>query len=414
MAPLPIQVRGEVPHPTGIPHRVSPPTQPHKSKAFSVKGHGSFCLINDSDAFETVIPHSYLSKSERTCKYIKPSHLDPNTSPASKQAFIHLSYSHTIHLQPPPLNTNPHYQVHCLNNMSSIKNVAVVGASGALGKPVLSALVNSDLFDITVLRRIGSSSTFPSHIKTVDVDYNSVEALTSALKGQDAVVSTVGTMQVAAQTLIIDAAVAAGVQRFIPSEFGSNLDVPKTRALPVFKYKVEVQDYLKEKAKAGKISYTLVYNSGFLDWGIENDFILSTKEPRPLIEDGNNVFSSTTLASVADAVVGVLKHPEETKNRPVYIEDIKVTQNKLVELARKASPQIKLDLNHVKLDDLTQKADERLAQGLLDRDTFVPYLYRAIMDPECGGNFTKTDNELLGIKGRTEDDIIEIFKKHLN
>lgn len=299
--------------------------------------------------------------------------------------------------------------------MSALKNIAIFGASGALGKPILNGLINAGFFNVTIFRRLDSSSTFPSNIKVVDVDYNSVEALTSALKGQDAVVCTVGSLQVAAQRPIIDAAIAAGVQRFIPSDFGSDLGNPKARALPVYLHKVQIEDYLKENAKAGKISYTTVYNAAFLDWGIEQGFLLNTKGDQTLIiNDGNLKFSSTSLASVADSVVGILQHPEETKNRPVRIEDIKITQNKLLELAQKASPEKKFNLHHVQLDDLTQKADERLAQGLMDMETFAPYLYRAVLDPECGGNFDKTDNELLGIKGRTEEDVVEIFKRHFN
>ena len=297
--------------------------------------------------------------------------------------------------------------------MSTIKNVAIAGASGAVGEPVLNALVSSNLFNVTILRRSGSSSTFPANIKTVEVDYNSVDALASALKGQDAVVSTVGSLQIPAQRTIIDAAIAAGVKRFIPSSFGSNLDSPKARALPVFKYKVETQEYLKEKAKAGEITYTEVYNAAFLDWGVYHEFLLSAKGGQPIIGDGNTTFSATTLASVADAVVGILKHPEETENRPVYIEDIKITQNKLKECAEKASGK-KLELGSVNLDTLTQKADERLAQGLVDMETFVPYLYRAVFDPEFGGNYEKTDNELLGIKGCTEEDVVEMYRKHLS
>lgn len=299
--------------------------------------------------------------------------------------------------------------------MSIIKNVAIVGASGAVGKPALAALVASGLFNVTILRRQGSSSTYPSNVKQVDVDYESVASLTAALKGQDALVSTVGTLQIDSQRTVIDAAIAAGVKRIIPSEFGSNLDVPKTRALPVFQAKVAIQDYLKEKAKAGEITYTFVYNAGFLDWGIQQDFLLNTKGGKVMIiEDGNLTFSSTTLASVADSIVGILKHPEETKNRPVYIEDIKVSQNKFVEYAQKAQPGKTFDFQYVKLDDLTKKADERLAQGLYDMETFAPYLFRAVMDPECGGAFEKTDNELLGVKGVTEDDVVEIYRKHLN
>ena len=58
-----------------------------------------------------------------------------------------------------------------------------------------------------------------------------------------------------------------------------------------------------------------------------------------------------------------------------------------------------------------KKADERLAQGLYDMETFFPYLIKAVMDPEYGSNFEKTDNELLGIKGKSEAELEEIVRK---
>lgn len=298
--------------------------------------------------------------------------------------------------------------------MSPIKNVALAGASGSLGSVVLKHLQASGDFNITILRRHGSQSTFAPSLKTIDVDYNSIEELTAALQGQDAVVATLTTMQVAGQRPLIEASVAAGVKRFIPSDFGSDLDNPTMRALPVYADKVAIQELLKQKAKAHELSYTLVYNSAFLDWGLQQDFLLKISDYKPVIYDGGDItISTTTVASVADAVVGILHHPDETANRAVYVEDIKVTQNKLLELAKKVAPEKPWAPEPGSIDKIVAKADERLKQGLFDVETFVPYLYRALFGKNSGANFEKTDNELLGIKGATEDDIVEILKTYI-
>ncbi|KAK7425153.1 hypothetical protein QQX98_000067 [Neonectria punicea] len=295
--------------------------------------------------------------------------------------------------------------------MSAIKNVVIAGASGALGSVVFKKFVESGKFNIRVLKRAGSASSFPEGTDVVEVDYSSLESLKSAIKGQDAVISTLTTLAIDSQLAFIDAAVAAGVQRFIPSEFGSNLDVPSVRSLPVFTQKVKIQDVLIEKSKSTPLSYSFIYNSAFLDWGLEHNFILDHSQSKPIIIDGGDVeFSTTTLSTVADALVGVVSHPEETKNRVVYIHDLITTQNKLLELAKKVAPERPWAPIPVALDDLTAKADERLAKGLYDMETFAPYLFRAIFDPKNGGKFEKTDNELLGLKGKTEDDIVELLK----
>lgn len=97
------------------------------------------------------------------------------------------------------------------------------------------------------MTRAGSRTKLPSSVKSIDVDFSSLDSLKAALKGQDAVVSTLGAFAAAQQTSLIDAAIAAGVKRFIPSEFGSDTTHPKVSALPVYRDKVAAQQYLKEK-----------------------------------------------------------------------------------------------------------------------------------------------------------------------
>ncbi|EEU34304.1 uncharacterized protein NECHADRAFT_50491 [Fusarium vanettenii 77-13-4] len=294
--------------------------------------------------------------------------------------------------------------------MSAIKTVAIAGASGDLGSHVFKKFVASD-FTIRVLKRAGSESTFPEGTDVVEVDYASVESLTAALKGQDAVVSTLTTLAAGAQDTLIEAALAAGVKRFIPSEFGSNLDIPSVRALPLFSSKVAIQEKLKALAKEDKITYTFVYNSVFLDWGLAHNFFIDfSKSEATLIDGGNAEFSTTTLSSVADAVVGVVSHPEETKNRVVYIQDTVLTQKKVLELAKKANPNKTWTVKEAVLDDLINTANERLAKGLLDWETFGAYLYRAIYDPTSVPKFPKLDNELLGLKGKTDEEVYELIK----
>lgn len=294
----------------------------------------------------------------------------------------------------------------------TIKNVTIAGASGSLGAKIFQKFIQSPEFNVRVLKRAGSSSSFPAGTDVVEVDYHSLESLTAALKGQDFLVSTLGSSALEDQLILVDAAEAAGVQRFLPSEFGSDLDVPSVRALPVFAGKVKVQDALIAKAQANpSFTYTFVYNAAFLDWGIEFGFLLQFGKKNPLIvDDGNTEFSATTLQTVADAIVGIAKHPEETKNRVVRVQDLVISQNKILALAGQAAPTRKWEPEYAKLDDLTSKADERFAKGLYDHETFVPYLLRAVVGPTSRSKFEKTDNELLGLKGKTDEDLLAIIK----
>lgn len=266
---------------------------------------------------------------------------------------------------------------------------------------------------MTVLSRIGSKATFPSSVKVVPVDYSSVESLTTALKGQDAVVSTVGTEGLLGQSLLFDAAVAAGVKRFLPSEFGSDLSNLKTAGLPVFGYKIATRKHIEEKIKAGgNITYTYVVNAPFLDWGIEVGFLLEWKEGKPRIFDGGDrLFSTTTLPSVGLATAGVLSHYEETKNRPVRVHDIATTQNQLLEIAKKIAPEKKWAPVPISTTNIHEAANAALAKG--DRSRMYDYVLVGMVVEGYGGLFEEVENKLLGVPGKTEADIEAIFKKVL-
>ena len=149
-----------------------------------------------------------------------------------------------------------------------------------------------------------------------------------------------------------------------------------------------------------------------MDWGIEHEFIFNWKDGKPRIYDGGDVpFSTTTVGSVGVAVVGVLSHPEETKNRNVYIQDVTITQNQLLAIAQKAAPEKKFEPVHLKATEVEKSSYDALANGDYSPGVFVGFLLASIFGKGFGQPFEKNDNELLGVPGKTEEDILAIFKK---
>lgn len=73
---------------------------------------------------------------------------------------------------------------------------------------------------------------------------------------------------------IIDAAVTAGVKRFIPSEFSGNMENKENiTIISIFADRVAVGEYLKEKAASNPdFSYSIVSNGPFYDW-VSVDFL---------------------------------------------------------------------------------------------------------------------------------------------
>lgn len=156
---------------------------------------------------------------------------------------------------------------------------------------------------------------------------------------------------------------------------------------------------LEDKAAAGSLSYTLVVTGPFLDWGVQVGFILDAKNKKATLYDGGERrFSATTLSDIGKAVVGVLRNPEETKNRAVYVQSAAPSVKVLAEAGKKASgkPEEWTE-SVVKVDDLLAAAHAELKEKP-NPGVFVKFIQVAIFGDGYGSHFDKLDNDLLGIK----------------
>ncbi|KAI0392737.1 NAD(P)-binding protein [Xylariaceae sp. FL0594] len=295
--------------------------------------------------------------------------------------------------------------------MSTIKNVVLVGATGNLGPAILDGLLNAG-FKVTVFTRSESSTqhTFPESVAVKPVDYSSVDSLASTLQGQDALVSTLGPPGLQNQLNLIEAAAKAGVRRFIPSEFGSDTLHPRTSKLPVFADKVVVRQALeKEAAKGtGYLTYTAIITGPFLDWGLKVGFLADAKgKSVTLYDGGERLFSTTTLATIGKAVAAVLRKPEETANRALYVQDTALTARQLKAIAEKVTGGQSWAAKEVSVeDDLLAPAWAELKKEKPDAGKFVvPFILTSIFGEDYGSHFQKLDNELLGLRELTPEEV---------
>jgi hypothetical protein len=260
-------------------------------------------------------------------------------------------------------------------------------------------------FDVTVLTRQGNNKTFDSRAHVAEVDYESLDSLKAALSGQDVVVNTlnVGGVPESTHLRLIDAAVATGVKRFIPSEYGCDTTHPLIAKLPAFGDKVSVQAYLKNVAQKTGLSYSALMTGPFLDWGIENGFLLNLSGPAILYDGGDRRFSTTTLSGIGKGVVGIINNLEATKNSPVYISEARVTQNELLELSGKS-----LETKVVHTTDLEQEAYAELAKPNPDPALFVmKFILRGVFGEGHGSLFDseKLSNDLFGLKTLSKEEL---------
>ncbi|KAK1690553.1 hypothetical protein BDP55DRAFT_353709 [Colletotrichum godetiae] len=295
-----------------------------------------------------------------------------------------------------------------------IKTVALAGASGNLGLRILESLLDAG-FDVTVLiRRESTSIDYPVKARVVEVDYDSSDSLRDALKSIDAVVSAVGKQNgLQSQYKLIDAAIVTGVKRFIPSEFGADLQNSRIRVFPTYWTKVEIENYLEKKVQDTELTYTYVYNSVLFDEGLSlGAFANFSTRTVNIFDGGDTIFSATRIKTVAQAVVAILNKYESTKNQAVRIRDLAMTPNQLLDTLKA------LDQDHawkpiaVNTESLVMDAEDELSSGKFSPKAFAAFAMRATFAPEYAQDYSR-NNELLGITHMTKEEIQGVLAARL-
>ncbi|KAK5053761.1 hypothetical protein LTR84_001722 [Exophiala bonariae] len=245
----------------------------------------------------------------------------------------------------------------------NIKKVILIGGTGTIGSIILNGVLKSP-FEISILSRASSKASFPASVPVLKADFDSEDELVRAFQGQDAVVSAVGGAGFSQQKAFINAAIKAGVKRFLPSEFSTNTRSEAARNLvSLFEAKQEILNHLKEK-ESSSFSWTALATGPLLDWGIKSGFLgfdLANKKAK-LWDGGEIVYSATNEDDVAKAVVSILQHPVETANKYLYVETIAVSHRDILKSLKAATSQ-KWEVENVKTEDLVKMGKQLVAGG---------------------------------------------------
>lgn len=262
---------------------------------------------------------------------------------------------------------------------------------------------------MTVLTRKGSKHIFPVGVTVKRVDYSSVPELVEALRGQDALINTSNIIESIPQINLIDAAVAAGVYRYLPSEYGLNTNKPDIGELPIFKAASEGLKHMRKMcaASGGATTYTDIHNGGLLDWGFETGFtgILLREHVITLYDEGSNEIAYTTREWLGKAVVRVLTYPEETANRPVYIANTYASQKKLFDLSQEVVGDEGWTVNRQNTDEMFAESMAKLKSGDIGMESLLDFIHVADNNPKYETRWEKDDNELLRIPRFSDEDI---------
>lgn len=148
------------------------------------------------------------------------------------------------------------------------KTVVLAGATGHLGSLIAKFLVQQNC-QVRALVRVGTAKNRTEYLRIigvqlVEVDFNSATDLKNACLGASCVVSALSGLRpviVDAQTLLLNAAIAAGVPRFIPSDYA--IDFTK---LPIGTNRnLDVRKEFKIRLDQAPIQVTSILNGAFTD-----------------------------------------------------------------------------------------------------------------------------------------------------
>ncbi|KAI9663108.1 MAG: hypothetical protein M1821_008156 [Bathelium mastoideum] len=297
----------------------------------------------------------------------------------------------------------------------AIEKVIVIGGGGNTGPYIVEALQTAG-FEVAILSRTSSETIFPEKITVHKTDYD-MTSLVKIFQGYDAVVSVVATFSTDQQNIIIDAAVHAGVKRFLPSEYGIDTSLPQLAEYVSFaKGKQDTVAYLKTK-EGTQLSWSALCVGAFFDWVLKiGGGLMGWDIPArraTVFDSGDQPYEATNMRQIGRAVAGILKHPEGTKNRYVYVNSFTVTQNQVITAVEKASGD-KFEVSKMTTRDLRDEGYRNAEKGNLELG-FPQVVTSAIYGHGGLNNFSahkELANETLGLpKESLEETIAEVLEE---
>ncbi|KAL6693822.1 hypothetical protein J3F84DRAFT_401030 [Trichoderma pleuroticola] len=212
------------------------------------------------------------------------------------------------------------------------------------------------------------------------------------------------------QKNIIDAAVEAGVKRFIPAEFGIDTSKEKVVEIVTFlRVKPQIIQYLR--SIQDKITWTAIITGPFFDWSLGNGFFSfnllgrTARTHQPGYH--SHRFSWSNLSTVGEAVARVLLAQSSpiVVNQYVRVRSFNASQDEILKSLISATARFEDECGlktvewrwiGVVLEKKVEEARKRLAQG--DTSGLGYILSKAIYT--TGGNFDDEGvvmNEKLGM-----------------
>ncbi|KAL3485663.1 hypothetical protein BJX62DRAFT_242745 [Aspergillus germanicus] len=296
----------------------------------------------------------------------------------------------------------------------AFKTIAVVGGTGSLGRVIVQALLAAGEFEIRLItRQETTTKTQIAGVTTTIADRSSTGDLTRAFHGCDVVVNVLGDHTPHQEHItVLDAAIAANVPRYVPSQWGNTPRLEALQAIPFIRSKFDITDLVEKAAREGKITFTSISGGPWIEYVMEFPTLMSVPQrtfymhERPDFE-----FGICSRKMFADALVAALRKGGGTENRHLHVDLARLSQNQALELTRKALPNEEIKTVQASFEDRYKSGLEKVLAGAGDNFAFADVLSKCIYDPASNTQPAKLDNEMLGLKMATKDELLELFRE---
>jgi hypothetical protein len=239
---------------------------------------------------------------------------------------------------------------------------------------------------LSVLTNPSQWLRLPPHLNSDAVSHQksdfSLASLVSVFAEQDLVISTTAGGDSDQQIRIIDAAIAAGVRRFMPHEFGHDtLNKGISSRIVKSAGRAKVIGHLRAASKSSDFQWVGVATGYTLDTGLisGNMGIDLVWHSATIHGIGTETFAASSLQRVGQVIVRIVDHWDEVANQYIYAAGVLTSANEILRGAEKAT-QREFTVGNYDVEECVKEGEARIERGYPDTGMFL--LERSILYDE--------------------------------